>query len=121
MARSGAIIGLMGDNRILRVLDAARIVEDDVNRLIKKHRLPNSTQLRGAVEGISASIQEGLGRDQGPDRARFLGYAKGSAEEGNSRLRTRFAANDLPARDYWRNHHRLVTIVKMLDALIDSQ
>ena len=111
----------MGDNRILRVLDAARIVEDDVNRLIKKHRLPNAKQLSDAAESISSNIKEALGRDPGPDRARFLGYARGSAEEANDRLQRRFSANELPARDYWRNHHRLVTIVKMLDSLIDSQ
>jgi len=102
----------------LRVLDAARMVADDVNRLLKSRRLPNATQLRDAAESISGNIQEGFGRDEGPDRNQFLRYARGSAEETNERLRTRFAINDIPAKVYWPLHHRLVTIVRMLTSLM---
>ena len=76
----------------LRVLDAAQMVVDDVNRLLKNRRLANADQLRAAAESITAKIPEGFGRDRGPDRNRFLRFARGSAEETNERLRARFAA-----------------------------
>ena len=102
----------------LRVLDAARMVTDDVNRLLKSRALPNAEQLADAAESMSANIQEGFGRDEGPDRNRFLRYARGSAEEANDRLRSRFGADDIPAKVYWPLHHRLVTIVRMLTNLM---
>ena len=110
----------MALNPELRVLDAARMVADDVNRLLKRRRLPSANQLREAAESISANIQEGSGRDVGPDRNRFLGFARGSAEETNERLRNRFGANDIPAKVYWPLHHRLVTIVRMLTNLMSD-
>jgi four helix bundle protein len=100
----------------LRVLDAARMVVDDINRLLKG-RLPNATQVRESAESITANIQEGFGRDAGPDRNRFLRFARASAEETNERLRARFAAEDIPAKIYWPLHHRLVAIVRMLTNL----
>jgi four helix bundle protein len=102
----------------LRVLDAARMVVDDVNRLLEIRRLPNARQIRDAAESIPANIQEGFGRDVGPDRNQFLRFARGSAEETNDRLRTRFAAEDIPAKVYWPIHHRLVAIVRMLTNLM---
>jgi four helix bundle protein len=102
----------------LRVLDAARMVVDDINRQLKSRRWPNATQIREAAESISANIQEGFGRDVGPDRNQFLRFARGSAEETNDRLRTRFAAEDIPAKVYWPLHHRLVAIVRMLTNLM---
>jgi len=108
----------MAPNPGLRVLDAARMVADDVNRLLKSRRLPNATQIRDAAESISANIQEGFGRDEGPDRDQFLRYARGSAEETNERLRTRFGGKDIPANVYWPLHHRLVAIVRMLTNLM---
>jgi four helix bundle protein len=102
----------------LRVLDAARIVADDVNRLLKRFRLVNAKQLSEAAESIASNIQEGFGRDAGADRNRFLRFARGSAEETNERLRTRFAAEDIPAQVYWSLHHRLVAIVRMLNKLM---
>ena len=104
----------------LRVLDAARMVADDINRLLKSRRLPNARQIREAAESISANIQEGSGRGVGPDRNQFLRFARGSAEETNDRLRTRFAAEDIPAKVYWPLHHRLVAIVRMLTKLMGS-
>jgi four helix bundle protein len=107
----------MSTNPGLRVLDAARMVVDDVNRLLKG-RLPNAKQIREAAESITANIQEGFGRDAGPDRNQFLRFARASAEETNERLRARFAADDIPAKAYWPLHHRLVTVVRMLTKLM---
>ena len=102
----------------LRVLDAARMVADDVNRLIKSRRLENGEQLRTAAESISANIQEGFGRGPGRDRNRFIRFARGSAEETSERLRARFFAEELPASIYWPLHHRLVAIIRMLTNLM---
>jgi four helix bundle protein len=104
----------------LRVLDAARMVADDVNRLLKAQRLPNGEQLGEAAESISSNIQEGFGREVGRDRNRFLRYALGSAEETNDRLRSRFGAKDIPPKVYWPLHHRLVTIARMITNLMTS-
>jgi four helix bundle protein len=101
----------------LRVLDAGRMVVDDINRLLK-HHLPNATQLRDAAESITANIQEGFGRNAGPDRNQFLRFARASAEETNERLRARFAAEDIAATAYWPLHNRLVAIVRMLTNLM---
>jgi four helix bundle protein len=94
------------------------MVEDDINQLLKKRRMPNTRQLREAAESISANIQEGFGRDAGPDRNQFLRFARASAEETNDRLRTRFAAKDISEKVYWPLHHRLVAIVRMLTQLM---
>ena len=110
----------MSEKPRLRVLDAARMVVDDINRLLKLRRLPNAAQLREAAESITGNIQEGFGRDAGPDRNQFLRYAKASAEETNDRLRSRFGAKDIPAKVYWPLHHRLVAIVRMLNNLMSN-
>ena len=102
----------------LRVLDAAQMVEDDINRLAKNRRLFNAGQLRESAESITSNIQEGFGRDIGPDRNKFLRYARASTEEANARLRTRFAAREIPPNVYWPLHHRMVTIVRMLNNLM---
>jgi four helix bundle protein len=102
----------------LRVLDAAQMVVDEINRLLKNRRLTNADQVRYAAESITANIEEGFGRNRGPDRNRFLRFARGSAQETNERLRARFAADDIPANIYWPLHHRLVAIVRMLTNLI---
>jgi four helix bundle protein len=102
----------------LRVLDGAREVVDDINRLLKRRRLPNTNQLRDAAESITANIQEGFGRDAGPDRNQFLRFARASAEEANERLRARFGAKDIPANVYWPIHHRLVAVSRMLTRLM---
>jgi|ERR1043166_2936996 four helix bundle protein len=104
---------------ILRVLDAARMVVDDIYALLDSRRVPDAHQLRTAAGSIPANIREAYGRDAGPDRKRFLGYARGSAEETNERLRVAYAGNFVPVRRYWTNHHRLVTIVRMLDSLLE--
>ena len=104
----------------LRVLDGARLVVDDINKLLNGRRLPNASQLRDAAESITANIQEGFGRDAGPDRNQFLRFARASAEETNDRLRTRFGARDIPAKVYWSLHHRLVAVQRMLTNLMSK-
>ena len=104
----------------LRVLDVARMVVDDINRLLKSRRLPNGSQLREAAESITANIQEGFGREAGPDRNQFLRFARASAEEANERLRTRFAAEDIPAKVYFPLHNRTVAIARMLTNLMSD-
>jgi len=96
------------------------MVVDDINQLLKGHRLPNATQLRDAAESITGNIQEGFGRDAGPDRNQFLRFARASAEETNERLRARFVARDIPAKVYWPLHNRLVAIVRMLTNLMSK-
>ena len=104
----------------LRVLDGARLVVDDINKLLNSRRLPNAGQLRDAAESITANIQEGFGRDAGPDRNQFLRFARASAEETNERLRARFGASDIPAKVYWSLHHRLVAVQRMLTNLMSK-
>jgi four helix bundle protein len=101
----------------LRALDAARMVVDDINVLLKR-RMPNAAQLRGAAESITANIQEAFGRSEGPERNQFLRYARASAEETNERLRARYAAKDIPQKTFWQLHNRLVTISRMLTNLM---
>lgn len=110
----------MSERPGLRVLDTARMVVDDVNQLLNRRRLPNAAQLRGAAESITGNIQEGFGRDAGPDRNQFLRFARASAEETNERLRARFGAKDIPAKVYWSLHHRLVAIVRMLNNVMSN-
>ena len=104
----------------LRVLDGARLVVDDINKLLNGRRLANASQLRDAAESITANIQEGFGRDAGPDRNQFLRFARASAEETNERLRARFGARDIPAKVYWSLHHRLVAVSRMLTSLMSK-
>lgn len=94
------------------------MVAKDINQLIRTCRLPNATQLSEAAESMSSNIQEGFGREAGRDRNRFLFYARGSAEETNDRLKSRFDAEDITAKDYWPLNHRLVTISRMLANLM---
>ena len=103
----------------LRALHAAQMVVDDVNHILRRP-IPNARQIREAAESITANIQEGFGRDAGPDRNQFLRYARASAEEANERLRARFAAEDIPGERYWPLHNRLITIVRMLTKLMSD-
>ena len=103
----------------LRVLDAARLVVAEVNRwLDTTSPVPDSTQIREAAGSITANIREGYGRDPGPDRNKFLRYARGSAEETDERLYTAMKAGALDEVRYWNNHNRLAAIVRMLTSLM---
>jgi four helix bundle protein len=110
----------MRDPSNLRVLDAARAAVDDVNHWLDSRPtpVPDAVQLREAAGSITANIREAYGRDEGPDRNRFLGYSRGSAEETDERLRTAFKATGTPEKHYWPRHNRLVVIGRMLTALM---
>jgi four helix bundle protein len=103
-----------------RLIDAARLVADETNRILARQprRMLHEIQLGKAAHSIGANIREAYGRQAGLDRRRFLRIARGSAEETDEHYRANFAANRLAATPYWRLHHRLMTIVKLLDALL---
>ena len=103
----------------LRVLEAARAVEDEVNQLIDKGglRLLHLGQLRDSAEGIPANIREAFGRRSGLERKQYLRVSRSSAEETDEHLRSNFAARRLVAAVYWRLHNRIALVVKMLNKL----
>jgi four helix bundle protein len=111
----------MPPTNLLRALDAARMIVDEVTHWLDTADgpVPGAAQLRDSAESISANIVEGYGRDAGRDRSQFLRFARGSAEETNERLRSAFASGRLGEKAYWRMHHRLVAIARMLTRLID--
>ena len=102
----------------LRVLDVARAVVDEVNELLDQRRLFYHDQIREAAGSITSNIREAFGRQPGRSRHQFLFYARGSAEETDERLRANHRRNNIPMTTYWRLHHRLTVIVKMLNALM---
>jgi four helix bundle protein len=110
----------MGNHRDLDVLDAADQVADDVNRLIDEspRRLIHTTQLRKAAQSIGSNISEGFGRGTDSERNCSLRVARGEAEETIRHLRANFAANRIERAVFWRLRNRLVTIIKMLTALM---
>jgi four helix bundle protein len=103
----------------LRVFQAARAVADEIESLLLSRRpsLLHRAQLRDAAQSISANIREGTGRGPGPDRNRFYRFARSSADETDEHLRANLVAGRLPTAVYWRLHHRLVLIGKMLDSM----
>ena len=101
------------------LLGAARAVVDELNRLLAgPRRLLYSSQLREAAESIPANIREG--RRKGPDREQFWRFARASAEETDEHLRANFADKRIGAGPYWRLHHRLMLILKILRKLCDG-
>jgi four helix bundle protein len=106
-----------------RVLDAARVVTDEINALLRnrKLRLIHRTQLRDAAQSIPANIREGMGRKPGPHRTQAYRDARGSAEETDEHLRANFADGRLGSVEYWRLHNRIRVIVKTLSAIIDAR
>ena len=105
---------------VLRVLDAARAVEGEIDEIIDRlgSTLIVPDQLRRAVGAIGANIREGYGRREGAERNQFLRYARGSAEETDEHLRRNFKRKRIDEATYWRLHNRLATIVRMLTALM---
>jgi four helix bundle protein len=106
--------------RNLRLLEAAERSVDQINELIDRSsgRLLYVTQMRDSAQSIVANIAEGLGRGPGRDRARFLQIARGSAEETIRHLGANFRMRRIQPNEYWPIHHRLVVIVKMLNAFL---
>jgi four helix bundle protein len=106
---------------MLRVMEAARLVVDEVNSLLdSSSRILASGQLRDSAESITANLREAYGRKAGPERNQFFRFARGSTEETDEHLRTNFAAKRLGESRYWRLHNRLAVIVKMLNGLLRS-
>ena len=105
-----------------RVLDAARLVDDEVVALLsnRKYRMLSRVQLAKASESIGSNIREAEGRREGPEREQFWRYARGSAEETDEHMRRNFIARRIPAVVCWRLHHRLRTIINMLDELMEQ-
>src|SRR5688500_15657191 len=97
----------------LRVLDAARSIVDEVNRLLSRRgqKLIYDVQLQDSAGSMSANIREALGRREGPERNQFIRFARGSAEETDEHLRANYAVGRLPEPHYWRLHNRLTTII----------
>ena len=105
-----------------RVLDAARAVTDEVNKLLgnRKLRLIHRGQLRDAAQSIPANIREGMGRKPGPHRNQSYRDARGSAEETDEHLRANFADGRLAPAEFWRIHNRITLVVKILTTIIDA-
>ena len=103
-----------------RLIEAARLVADETNRILDRppRRLLHEIQLRNAAASICANIREAYGRKAGRDRQQFLRFARGSAEETDEHWRANFAARRLDPTVYWRLHHRLMTIIKLIDKLL---
>jgi four helix bundle protein len=106
----------------LRVLEAARLVVDDINELIdtSRRRLLNEKQLRDAAQSITANLREAQGRRVGAERNVFLSYAAGSSEEADEHLRANYARQRIAPSRYWHLHNRLVVVAKMTASLMKS-
>jgi four helix bundle protein len=104
----------------LRVLDAAREVVRDINRWLRSlpRSYPDAAQLREAAGSITANIREAYGREVGPDRNKFLRYARSSAEETDEWLYAAWKDELLEEPLYWRLHNRLIAICRMLTSLM---
>ena len=119
-ARSGVVTSGMAAK--LRVLDAARAIADEINTLIARARprLLYAGQLSDSAGSIAANIREGYGRNPGPDRNVFLRHARASAEETDEHLRRNLGAGRVDEATFWRLHHQLAAISKMLTSLMRS-
>jgi four helix bundle protein len=104
-----------------RVLDAARAVADETNKLLatRRLRLIHRRQLRDAAQSIPANVREGMGRTPGSHRNQAYRHARGSAEETDEHLRANFADGRLPPSEFWRLHNRIAVVVKMLTSIVD--
>jgi four helix bundle protein len=104
-----------------RVLEVARAVADETNKLIgdRQLRLIHRAQLRDAAQSIPANIREGMGRNPGRHRNQAYRDARGSAEETDEHLRANFADGRLPPAEFWPIHNRIALVVKMLTTIIE--
>ena len=108
----------------LRVLDAAEQVVDSVNSLIdnypkRRRRLLYVAQLRDSAEGIGSNIAEGFGRLTPAEKVNKLRVSRGEAEETIRHLRANHAAGRIDKATFDPIKNRTVTIIKMIDGLID--
>jgi four helix bundle protein len=111
----------MGNHRDLDVLDAADQLAQDVNKLIdsRPRRLIHVSQLRKSAQAIGSNISEGFGRATDGERKQGLRVARGEAEETIRHLQANYNVGRIEARTFWRLKNRLVTIIKMLTALLN--
>lgn len=105
----------------LRLMHLARLVVDEIHRLLDRSRprLLNEIQLRECSSSITSNIREAYGRGPGGERRQFLRYSRASAEESDERLRTNFANGRLRAKTYWQLRDRIRVIVRMINRLIE--
>src|SRR3954464_14707683 len=105
-----------------RVLEAARAVADEINKLLdnRKLRLIHRAQLRDSAQSIPANIREGMGRKPGAHRHQSYRDARGSAEETDEHLRANFASGRIPVAAYWRVHSRIALVVKILTGIVSD-
>ena len=103
-----------------RVLEAARAVADEINKLLgnRRLRLIHRGQLRDAAQSVPANIREGMGRTPGPHRTQAYRDARGSAEETDEHLRANFTDGRIAGAPYHRIHNRITLVVKMLSTIV---
>ena len=120
MRESASACTRMSPHRNLAVADAAEQLAADVARLIDSTpQLLHKRQLLKSTQSVSANIAEGFGRLTAPERKNRLSIARGETEEAIRHLRANAAANRITPRKYWPLHNRAVTIVKMLNSLLN--
>ncbi|HEV8449034.1 MAG TPA: four helix bundle protein [Gemmatimonadaceae bacterium] len=109
----------MGDHRNLNVLEAARLVADEINRLLDSTpRVLHAERLRGSSQAISANISEAFGRGKEGGRDHWLRVARSESEKTIRHLRANYAAGRIRRNPFWPLRDRLVTISKMLSSLL---
>jgi four helix bundle protein len=103
-----------------RLLDLAEQVADEIQQLLDnaRPRLLHHGQLERSGESIPSNIREGYGRREGPDRNQYLRVSRGSAAESDRHLRANYKSGRISEPTYWRLHHRLIVIQKMITKII---
>ena len=116
----------MDNHRHLKVLDAAQLIEKQINHLIDggpergRQRLIHIGQLRDSSHSIVSNISEGFARGENGERTRALRVARGEADETITHLKTNAETGRLNAKTFLSLRSTLITIGKMLDKLIDD-
>jgi four helix bundle protein len=103
-----------------RLMQLIREVARETRRLIAtaRPRLLDEDQISRALGSIGRNVREGYGRRKGPERNQFLRYARGSAEEVDQGLKDNFEVERIEEKQFWRLHHRLTLICKMLTSIM---
>lgn len=103
-----------------RIMDVARMVADDVERLLATAKPPlvHQQQLSESSQSIAANIREAYGRRKGPERNQYFRVSRSSTEETDEHLRKNFAARRIVPKEYWKQHNRLTVIHKGLCTLM---